>query len=250
MSRLLLAILVLAVLAACGGVVGGGMGVRGNEKTREAAKLQVQLAQEYLKTGRLDVARDRLKRALEIDPYSPEAHTVSGFLNETIGDPMKAELHYRRATELQPKDGNMANNFANFLCRQNRFSESELVFRRAIADPYYKTPEVALTNAGMCAKSAGDLEQAEAYLRQALERRPDYSPALFPMARVLHERGDHMRARAFLQRYESTETASAEALLLGVRIEQALGDQSSAEEYRRRLQNAYPRSSEAQSLEN
>lgn len=253
LSRLLLALALLGLIG-CGGIGGGapgsGLGMRTSDKNRDAARIQVQLAQEYLKSGRLDVARDRLKRALEFDPYSAEAHTVSGFLHETINDGTRAELHYRRALELQPRDGGMANNYANFLCRQGRYAESEPVFRRAISDPFYKTPEVAMANAGICAKSAGNLDQAEAYLREALARRADYGPALLPMAWVLFERGEHLRARAFMQRYEAHQTPSAEGLLLGVRIEQALGDAASAEDYRRRLLNAYPRSAEALSLEN
>lgn len=237
-----------ALLAGCAGGMDGGFMGQSSEKARRGAELQVQLAQEYLKRGQLEVARDKLKRALELDPYSAQAHTVSGFLGETIGDYLQAELHYRRATELKPKDGDMSNNFASFLCRRGRFDESDALFQRALADPYYKTPEVALTNAGMCARDGGHLEQAENYLREALARKPDYAAALVPMASVLQARGDHLRARAFLQRYEAAHTPGPEVLHLGMQIEQALGDRRSAEDYRRRLLSGYPRSREALSL--
>lgn len=237
-------------LAACAGGGFGGSGLMGqsSEKARHGAELQVQLAQEYLKRGQLEVARDKLKRALELDPYSAQAHTVSGFLNESIGDYLQAELHYRRATELRPKDGDMSNNFASFLCRRGRFDESDAMFQRALADPYYKTPEVALTNAGMCARDGGRLEQAENYLREALARKPDYFAALVPMASVLYAREDFLRARAFLQRYEAGENAGPEVLQLGMQIEHALGDKRSADDYRRRLLSGFPRSREAQAL--
>ena len=245
---LLLCMSMLLTGCAGGGMSGNLMG-QSSEKSKKAAELQVQLAQEYLKRGSLEIARDKLKRALELDPYSAQAHTVSGFLNETIKEHVQAELHYRRAVELQPKNGDMSNNFASFLCRQARYDEAEAMYQRAFADPFYKTPEVALTNAGICAKDGGHLEQAEAYLREALDRKPDYGSALLPMAAVLHARGDNLRARAFLQRYESESPISPEALLLGVQIEQALGDKRNAEDYRRRLASGYPRSREAQSLE-
>lgn len=241
--------LVLAVLlSACAGGMGGNIVGQSSDKARRSAELQVQLAQEYLKRGQLDVARDKLKHALELDPYSAQAHTVSGFLGETIGDYLQAELHYRRATELKPKDGDMSNNFASFLCRRGRYDESDAQFQRAFADPYYKTPEVALTNAGMCARDDGRLEQAETYLREALARKPDYAAALVPMASVLYAREDYLRARAFLQRYEAVHDAGPEVLHLGMQIEQALGDHRSAEDYRRRLLSGYPRSREALSL--
>lgn len=230
----------LLVLAACAGTGGGFIGQSSKER-QQGANTHVQLAQEYLKRGRLDAARDGLKRALELDPYSPDAHTVSGVLHETIGDLVQADLHYRRAVELRASDGNMNNNYASFLCRQGRFEEAERFFQRAIVDPYYKTPEVALANAGVCAMSSGEFEKAESYLRRALDRRPDYVDALMPMAETLFRRGDFLRARAFLQRYESAQPESPEMLVLGAKIEDALGDRRAAEEYRQRLQSSFPR---------
>ncbi len=238
------------LLSACAsdGTGGSFMG-QSSEKAKRSAELQVQLAQEYLKRGNLEIARDRLKRALELDPYSAQAHTVSGFLNESIKEFVQAELHYKRAVELRPKDGDMSNNFASFLCRQGRYDEAEAMYRRAFSDPFYKTPEVALTNAGICAKDGGKLEQSEAYLREALDRAPSYGAALLPMAGVLFARGDNLRARAFMQRYEAQNPANPEALYLGMQIEQALGDKRSAEDYRRRLLSGFPRSAEAKALE-
>ena len=248
-GELMVAGLVLALLAGCATGGGNFMGRASSDRARQGAELQVQLAQEYIKRGKLEVARDKLQRALELDPYSAQAHTVSGYLNETIGERVQAELHYKRAVEIKPKDGDMANNYAGFLCRQGRSDESDAMFQRAIADPFYKTPEVALSNAGICAKDGGRLEQAESYLRDALARKPNYAGALLPMASVLFARQDYLKARAFMQRYEAANPISPEVLYLGWQIEQALGDKRSAEDYRRRLTEGYPRSREALSLE-
>lgn len=248
-GKLMVAGLALALLAGCASGSGNFMGRASSDRARQGAELQVQLAQEYIKRGKLEVARDKLQRALELDPYSAQAHTVSGYLNETIGERVQAELHYKRAVEIKPKDGDMANNYAGFLCRQGRYDESDAMFQRAIADPFYKTPEVALSNAGICAKDSGRLEQAESYLRDALARKPNYAGALLPMASVLFARQDYLKARAFMQRYEAANPISPEVLYLGWQIEQALGDKRSAEDYRRRLTEGYPRSREALSLE-
>lgn len=156
--------------------LGGSMMGQSSDKAKKASELQVQLAQEYLKRGNLEIARDKLVRALELDPYSAQAHTLAGFLNETIKEYVQAELHYRRVVQLLPKSGDMSNNYASFLCKQARYDEAEAMFKRAFADPFYKTPEVALTNAGICAKDAGQLEQGEAYLREALDRSPNSAP--------------------------------------------------------------------------
>ena len=44
-------------------------------------------------------------------------------------------------------------------------------------NPLYQTPEVALVNAGVCARGAGDLVDAERYFNQALAIRPNYAEA-------------------------------------------------------------------------
>ena len=54
-----------------------------------------------------------------------------------------------------------------------------------------------------------------------------------------------MRARAFLQRYESVGNLNEESLLLGYRIESELNDSKSAERYRTELFERFPNSSEA-----
>jgi type IV pilus assembly protein PilF len=250
MNRAGLTIALAAALVLAGCASGGGFaGSRGSEKNQQAAKLNVQLAQEYFRKGQLDIARDRVKRALELNPASPEAHTVAALLHDQIADYPQAEIHYRRATELTPKDGGVNNNYANFLCSRGRYEEADALFQTALADPYYRTPEVALVNAGECAFSAGQTEAAEQYLRRALDRNPDQSAALLPMAKTLFARGDAMRARAFLQRHEAQAAASAETLLLGLQIEESLGDRRAAAEYRKRLLDQFPRSPQARSLE-
>jgi type IV pilus assembly protein PilF len=174
---------------------------------------------------------------------------VAALLHDQIADYPQAEIHYRRAAELKAKDGGVNNNYGNFLCSRGRYDEADALFQAAIADPYYRTPEVALVNAGNCAQRAGRPDVAEQYLRRALDRAPDYAAALLPMARTLNARGDHLRARAFLQRHETRAGASPEALLLGLEIEQALGDRRAAAEYRKRLTDQFPRSQQARSLE-
>lgn len=249
MKRAMLPIAAAALLL--GGCASDGhfAGPRASEQNQQAARLHVQLAQEYLRKGQLDIARDRVMRALELNPASPEAHTVAALLHDQIGDHAQAEIHYRRAIELKPKDGGVNNNYANFLCSRGRYEEADALFQKALADPYYRTPDVALVNAGQCAFSAGQLEAAEQYLRRALDRNPEQSAALLPMAKTLLARGDALRARAFLQRHEAQAAASAETLLLGLQIEQSLGDQRAAAEYRRRLLDQFPRSPQARSLE-
>lgn len=214
----------------------------------KAADVQVSLAQGYMARGRPEIALEHLQKALSFNPRSANAHTVSGVLYERINDRINAEKHYRMAVTLDPTSGDMNNNLGGFLCRAGKIDESMQFFDKAVADPFYRTPQAALTNAGMCANSLGRTDLAEAYLRRALERDPNFSSALLPMAVILHNSGDHMKARAFAQRYEFAEGDSAEFLSLAVDIERSLGDDRAANEYASRLLAAYPDSEQARQL--
>jgi type IV pilus assembly protein PilF len=219
-----------------------------NPKTKAAA-LYTEMGQKYMAQGKLEVALENLNKALKADPRHADAHTVIAFLYERIGDDSKAEEHYRRAAQIRPKSGNENNNYGTFLCGRGRYSESVTYFERAVADPFYQTPIVALTNSGTCAIKGGRLDVAERDLRAALDLGPGNSEALFQMATVLYRKEDFFRARAFFQRYEAAGDANAESLLLGRNIELRLGNATAAQDYTRRLRERYPDSEQARSLE-
>lgn len=242
--RLALSVALLLVLVACGGT--GVSRPAKRSDSQKASEIQVRLGSGYMQQGKLDLAMERLTRAVQLDPRSAMAHSMLGVLYEQINDKAKAEVHYRKSVSLSGSNGSVSNNFGQFLCRYNRFDEADDQFQAALQDPFYASHEVAATNAGFCALKAKRLEDAERYLRSALERKPDFGAALLPMAEVLAEREQYMGARAFLQRYEATgEGESAAMLDLGVRIETALNDARAAADYRERLLRNFGSSPEA-----
>ncbi|WP_440223029.1 type IV pilus biogenesis/stability protein PilW [Dokdonella sp. MW10] len=227
---------------------GGTVKEAGSAKT-EAARVNTELGQKYMAQGKLELALEKLTRALQNDPRYVDAHTVIAVLYETINEQALAEEHYRRATQLKPKSGSEANNYGAYLCKIGRYDEAATYFERAITDPFYQTPVVALTNAGTCAIKGGKFDAAERDLKLALDRGPDNAEALFQMAMVLYRKDDFFRARAFIQRYESLGQPSPESLLLGRNIELRLGNADAATDYTRRLRQNFPESEQARSLD-
>jgi type IV pilus assembly protein PilF len=215
---------------------------------KEAARVHTELGQKYMQQGKLEIALDNLNKALSYDPNYADANTVIAVLYERIGDAKQAETYYRKAAQLKPKSGNELNNYGAFLCKVGRYDEAETYFDRAIADPFYKTPEVALVNSGSCLLKAGKLDAAEKRLRLALDRAPNDGEALFQLASLLYEKGDYFKARAFMQRFEAVGTARPESLMLGRNIELRLGNGSAASDYTRRLLQSFPESQQARSL--
>jgi type IV pilus assembly protein PilF len=245
----LLALALAALVAACTNAGSGNIKQESKEAEKnEAARINTELGQKYMQQGNLKVALEDLNKALSYDPDYVDAHTVIALLYERIGDAKQAEDHYRRAAQLRPKGGAELNNYGTFLCKVGRYDESKEYFERAVTDPFYNTPEVAMTNEGTCLLKAGKAAEAEPVLRKALDRSPNSAEALFQLASTLYEKGEYFKARAFMQRFESVGQPRPESLMLGRNIELRLGNGNAASDYTRRLLQSFPESQQARAL--
>lgn len=198
------------------------------------------LAQSYLTSGQMEYAMDRANRALRSDPHSADVQVVLGMIREKLGDRARAGDHYARASKLGPDSGHVLNVHAAWLCQQGSAAEADALFARAVKDPFYKTKEQAYFNAGKCAMRAGQLEQAEQYLREGLAIAPESPALLARMAELQFRQRDYMSARAFYQRREALGAPSAELLHLAAGIEQGAGNAVAAQRYRQRLREQFP----------
>jgi type IV pilus assembly protein PilF len=236
----ILASLLLCVAFAFAGC-SGSKTVKDQSQRGEAAAINLQIGIDYFKQGNLQGAKDTIERALEQDPNSANAHSTAGLLYDRLGETAKAENHYSRAVSLEPKNPDMHNNFAVFLCRHGKFDKGEKQALMAVADPLYKTPEVAYSNAAYCARGANNLKNAEQYFRNAVAVQPRFAPALLELADLEFRAKNYLLARGFLERYMKVQLApSPGSLWLGIRIERALGNRGSAGDYARRLVNDFP----------
>jgi len=242
---------VLLLLSSCASG-GGGSNLQktpASEERDSAARVNTELGMRYMEQGKLDVAMEKLQKALATSPNYADAHTVIALLYERIGDPKNAMDHYRRAVEIQPKLGAPNNNYAQILCNAGRLEEADKYFQRAFADPFYKTPDQAYSNAGQCLLRAGKVEEAEADFRKAVEANPNNATALFRLASALYQKNDFFKARAFIQRFEALGPENADSLYLAHNIEAKLGNAEAARDYARRLKQQFPDSQQAQLLD-
>jgi type IV pilus assembly protein PilF len=215
-----------------------------------AARANTDLGIEYARRGYLDLAQEKLKKAIDEDNTNALAHATLALIYAQRGYVEDADREYRRAIELDgdKPDPDTHNNFGVFLCGQGRREEAERNFKLAIAARDYTTPEAAMTNAGTCARSAGDLKAAEADFHAALQVNPDFPSALSEMAKLSYGRRDYLHTRAFLQRFDKLGKPSPEMLALGVKTEQALGNAEGMRSYASRLVRSFPDSPEAAQL--
>lgn len=245
LRRVMLALLTAGLLAGCTSTTNAP-----EVSEKDAARFNVQLGMNYMQRGDLEAAREKLERAVKQDPSLPAAHAALGILYERAGDVTRAQDHLRRATRLAPDDPSLLNNYGGFLCRQGEFTEGIRHFEMAAGNAFYRSPEVALANAGVCARRIPDPEQAENFFRRALDLNRNHAEALLQLADLSLETGRAMQARAFLQRYEAVGPVTPYSLELGQRIETAAGDWRAADAYANRLRTEFPDSREARSLGN
>jgi type IV pilus assembly protein PilF len=214
----------------------------------DAAGFNVQLGLAYLQQGNVEVARDKLERALSQNPRDPSVQTAVALLYDRLGDDRKAVQHFNTALRLNPRDPTVQNYYGVFLCKRKRYTEGETILLKAAASPLYQTPEVALNNAGVCLRNAGHLDGAERYFRRATDLRPQFAEGWLQLAEVNFLNDKYPAARDCLQRHLNLVRVSATALWLGLRIERALGNVKQAETYSRRLKTEFPNADETRLL--
>ena len=138
----------------------------------------------YMADGQSAIAMQKLKKALEVDDKSADAHNVIGILYQQLGEIDRAGKHYDRAVELDARDPYIRNARRKFLLWSWALFRCAARLRKALANPLYPTPWVALTNAGLCVEREGDDVKAENYYRRALTASANYPTALIKMAEV------------------------------------------------------------------
>jgi type IV pilus assembly protein PilF len=212
------------------------------------ANLRAELAAGYYERGQMDVALQELAEAVKLDPTNPKIYNVYGLVYATMGQDTDAARNFRKALELAPNDSEFRQNWGWYLCTHGQARESIPEFEAAARNPLYKTPEIALINAGRCAGSLGENRQAEAFFRRALSVSPNNPLAALSMSQLAFKEGRFAEARALMKPVMQQTNPPPEALVLGVCIERKLGDRSAEASYLSQLRNRYPDSAEAKGI--
>ncbi|HEV7608892.1 MAG TPA: type IV pilus biogenesis/stability protein PilW [Steroidobacteraceae bacterium] len=242
----------MAVLCAClllGCVTSDGSKPRKQEDpTLAAAKYNIQLGTAYLQQENYPLAREKLERSLKQNPRDPDVHTSLGLLYDRVGEAKLADKHFREALRLAPDKPDISNNYAIYLCKNGRVDEGVERFAAVAVNKYYRTPEVALTNAGVCLRGAKRLDEAQARFAGAIKARPNYSEATVQLANLHIERGELLEARKVVDTYLGAFRPNADVLYAGVSVARAAKDKMSEEKYSRTLRLEFPDSAQARAL--
>jgi type IV pilus assembly protein PilF len=214
----------------------------------EAAVANMQMSLEYMRLNDLAHARDRIERALDEAPSNPNVQETAGLVYERLDDKAKAQRAFSAAARLGKDDPAILNSYAGYLCRSGKTAAGEKLFLEVARNPLYRTPEVALLNAGVCVGGAGDVVDAERYFSRALTVKPNMPEALLQLGNIALSRGDSKESLDYVQRYLAVNQASPEVLMLGLRANRKLGDNTGAAMFARRIEVEFPNSQQAQMI--
>ena len=235
------------LLAACAG--GGQKAADGVTPSEAAAGFNLQLGIAYLKQGNYALAKEKLDRALAQNPRDANIHSALALLEDRLGHADEADKYFRTALRLAPANPDISNNYAIYLCRISRTAEGVERFHAVANNAMYSTPEAAYTNAGVCLRGAGKLDEAARNFEKALGIRPNHVEAVFQLADLQLTRGRAAESRAVVERFIANfVNVTPEILLLGVRASRADGDKIAEEKFARRLRLDFPSSEQARSL--
>lgn len=212
---------------------------------KKAAQFNAELGAKYLQRNELIPARDKLEKALEQNDNNALAQVTYGRLLQRIGKIKKARPYFVKGIKLEPEVADHRNSYGIYLCETGELSNAEKEFKLAASNPYYETPEYALDNAGLCLLDAGNMAEAEVYLRDALRTNPKFPSAWLHMAQLTYQQKRLTVAEAYLSRYREFVQDTAPGLLLALNIKRDMGDSSAAKNYADRLLSDFPTSNEA-----
>lgn len=141
------------------------------------------LANAFVKAGRLDEALATYAQALEGHPKSAEVRYNRANLLRDLGRFDETEREYLKVLALEPGFAEGHNNLGVLLGAQKRRAEAIASFRRALEHE----PDLfdAQRNLARALARAGDFAGAEKYLRAALAQRPDLPDLHRELAQVL-----------------------------------------------------------------
>ncbi|HXX84457.1 MAG TPA: type IV pilus biogenesis/stability protein PilW [Casimicrobiaceae bacterium] len=214
----------------------------------DRARIHTDLASGYYERGQMDVALDELKLSASLDPNYAQTYNIYGLVYAVMGEDRNAEQNFDRALQLAPNDSEIHHNWGWYLCQHKREREALGQFELAVRNPLYRTPEIALVNAGRCAMSINEMGVADGYFRRALAAQPGNALASYGLALIAYKEGRYEEARAWMKAVMQMTNPAPEALYLGMCIERKLRDSQAALSYVSQLRNRYPDAVETKAI--
>ncbi|WP_010484596.1 type IV pilus biogenesis/stability protein PilW [Pseudomonas sp. S9] len=236
--------LLLASLLAGWGSTGDVDPMRTEKGREEARDAYIQLGLGYIQQGASERAKVPLKKALEIDSSSADAHAALALVFQLEMEPQLADEHYRSAISQRPGDARLLNNYGSFLFEQKRYGEAMERYKQAAQDNLYPERSRVFENLGVTALAMDKPEEAKKYFQRTLRLNSRQPRALLAMAEISYKELDYVAARGYYDSYSLISEQNAASLLLGARLAKIFDDRDKSASLGLQLKRLYPGTAE------
>ncbi|MEG4315424.1 type IV pilus biogenesis/stability protein PilW [Pseudomonas sp. FIP_A4] len=242
-----LRVALLLLLAGLTGCVSTGTvdPLKTEEGRQQARDAYIQLGIGYVQQGTASRAKTPLRKALELDPRSADAHAALALVFQTEMENELVDKHYREALANR-RDARILNNYGSFLFEQKRYPEALERFTQASEDNLYPERARVFQNMGMTALKLNQPEQAEKYFTRALRLDSRQPGALLELALMAYDAKQYVPAKAYYDSYSQLAEQNARSLLLGIHLADIHGDRDRAASLALQLKRLYPGTTEYQ----
>lgn len=213
---------------------------------RKRARAHVELGNEYVKAGRLGVAMEEARVAVQEDSSYAAAHHLQAQVHAYLEEPQAAKAEFERALSLAPGDPEIANSFGWFLCTNGNEQRGLELLTKAAQNPYYENRTRPYTNAGLCNLRLKNDDAARGQFARALALDPSNGIALYNLAAIAYRKGEMQKCRDLVTELNRAGEPTAASVWLGLRVERKLGNREAEAAYTAQLHRRYSASQEYQ----
>ena len=221
-----------------------------NADKEKAIQQYTQLGLRYIQQGNTVDAKRPLKRALEIDPNSPDVHNALAILFQQENDIELADKHFKIALKNGPSVTRIRNNYAAFLFGQKRYEQACVELERAGTDSLYEFRSRVFENLGVCYLQLKKTDAALISFEKAISIKDTQARAMLEAALIYFERDDFAKSENLHQQYQrlvrfKIAPNTSRNLWLGMQLAKVSGDKNKEASFRLMLKNMFPNSKES-----
>ena len=210
----------------------------------ELLQKQLDLGVGYLRQGDYQRAKDKLNRALEIDPKNAAVHATFGVLFQLEGERELAERYFKSAVKFDPDSAQARNSYGAFLFSQKRYGEAVEQLKKASENRFYTNRPTVFENLGVAYVRMGDLESADYAFSRAIQLTPDQARALLELAEIRFQQRKYVESRELFARHSRNAPSTAKRLWLCIRLARVFGNDNEEASCAEALEGIFPASNE------
>ena len=214
--------------------------------TAELVQRHLDLAIGYLRNRDYLRAKEKLAKALDIDPKNAEVHATYGLVFQLEGETDLAGEYFRKAVKYNPQSAQIRNSYGAFLFSEKRFREAVEQLSKASEDRFYPNRPMVFENLGVAYNRIGDTQKAENAFVRATQLNPQQPRALIELGEIRFDERNYIESRDYYSRYSKVGSSTAKSLWLCVRLGRIFQDNNQEASCSEALEGLFPGTHEYQ----